>query len=268
MTSEENNETPKEPCWNALELTCEDYWTWDKDDHSHEVILTGKNSRVARFHPNWSSSTAGARGTRILNGGRYYWELQLSRRIFGTSMMFGIGTRKASLHGDTFVNLLGIDNHSWGLSHKGLIWHNGNWSYYTKPFRENVTTRIGVLFDGITGTLTFYKDGQCLGVAFRGLNEIKEPLFPMISSTAAKTQMVLENMRRDFVNLQDRCRAVIVKTLRCKQDVKELFLPPRIQAFISEVIEDNLEQSEDVTKDSGFLEPNFSVPVPFISERV
>ena len=58
------------------------------------------------------------RGTRVLNGGRFYWEIHVSQRIFGTSMMFGIGTREARLHVDAFVNMLGEDEHSWGLSHK------------------------------------------------------------------------------------------------------------------------------------------------------
>ena len=31
--------------------------------------------RIAHFHPNWSNGTAGVRGTRILNGGRFYWEV-------------------------------------------------------------------------------------------------------------------------------------------------------------------------------------------------
>lgn len=119
-------------------------------------------------------------------------------------MMFGIGTKKARLHADSFTNLLGEDNNSWGLSHKGLLWHRGRWYHYMKPFRENVATTIGILFDGIAGTLTYYKDGICLGVAFRGLNEVKEPLYPIICSTAAKTEMTLSFMKRDFVNLQDR----------------------------------------------------------------
>ncbi|XP_066260094.1 SPRY domain-containing SOCS box protein 3 [Euwallacea similis] len=244
------------------ELPCEDHWSWDKQHHSHEVTLGGKQLRTARFHPNWSSGTAGVRGTKILNNGRYYWELILSRRIFGTSMMFGVGTKKARLHEDSFVNLLGIDKHSWGLSHKGLIWHNGNWSYYTKPFRENVSTRIGVLFDGVAGTLTYYKDGKCLGIAFRGLNEIKEPLFPAVCSTAAKTEMILENMKRDFVNLQDRCRAVIVKRLNCKEDVKKLCLPLRMQSYLCDVIEDSLDSYRLVSKNLDYLEANFLTSIP------
>ncbi|KAJ8960997.1 hypothetical protein NQ318_020301 [Aromia moschata] len=212
---------------NPLRNGCDDLWTWDRKERSPEVRLYGSNFRIAHFHPNWSSGTAGVRGTRVLNNGRYFWELHLSRRIFGTSMMFGIVTstqkceyftaletelrlrdgleyvrlqrrctKKARLHADSFTNLLGKDDQGWGLSHKGLLWHGGRWTHYTKPFRENVATKIGILFDGIAGTLTYYKDEKCLGVAFRGLNEIKEPLYPIICSTAAKTEMFLDSMKR------------------------------------------------------------------------
>jgi SPRY domain-containing SOCS box protein 3 len=72
-----------------------------------QVRLHGPGNRAALFHPNWSSGTAGVRGTRVLNNARYYWEVRLSHRIFGTSMMVGIGTKQARLHADRFVNLLG-----------------------------------------------------------------------------------------------------------------------------------------------------------------
>jgi SPRY domain-containing SOCS box protein 3 len=176
------------------------------------------------------------RGTRVLNNGRFFWELHLSRRIFGTSMMFGVGTQSARLHADSFTNLLGEDKNGWGLSHKGLLWHGGRWTHYTKPFKENVPTKIGILFDGINGTLSYYKDEKYLGVAFRGLNEIKDPLFPIVCSTAAKTEMCLGKMRRDFVNLQDRCRAVIVKRVRTKHDLEKLFIPKKIRGYLAEVV--------------------------------
>lgn len=87
--------------------------------------------------------------------------------------MFGIGTKHARLHVNSFINLLGEDKNGWGLSHKGLLWHNGVALHYTKKFKENQGTTVGLLFDGIAGTLTYYKDGLCLGVAFRGLNEVR-----------------------------------------------------------------------------------------------
>ncbi|KAK9872296.1 hypothetical protein WA026_017098 [Henosepilachna vigintioctopunctata] len=170
----------------------------------------------------------------MLNNGRYFWEVHLTRRVFGTSMMFGIGTQKARLHASSFTNLLGEDGNSWGLSHKGILWHDGFRTNYTEPFRENAVTRIGIYFDGIAGTITYFKDGVCLGVAFRGLHKVKEPLYPMISSTAAKTMMILNSMRREYIDLQDRCRYVIVKLLKSKTDLEQLCLPPIIKSYLEE----------------------------------
>lgn len=217
-----------------LKYGCEDHWTWNRHDRSHEVRLYGSGLRVAHFHPTWSFGTAGVRGTRILNNGRYYWEVQVSQRIFGTSMMFGIGTKNACLHRDVFTNMIGEDLNSWGLSHKGLIWHGGLWMQYTLPFRENQTTSVGILFDGVEGTLTFYKDNKCLGVAFKDLQLVREPLYPMVCSTAYKTEMTLTYMRRDFVNLQDRCRAVILGIIKSKSDLEKLEVPPLIRDYLSE----------------------------------
>lgn len=69
---------------NPLRNGCEDTWTWNRRERSQEVLLSGAGYRTVHFHPNWSKGTAGIRGTRILNNGRYYWELKLSDRIFGT----------------------------------------------------------------------------------------------------------------------------------------------------------------------------------------
>ncbi|ETN60197.1 hypothetical protein AND_008213 [Anopheles darlingi] len=63
---------------------CEDKWSWNKRDRSKEVWLSGANNRKVHFHPNWSKGTAGIRGTRVLNNGRYYWEISVSQRVFGT----------------------------------------------------------------------------------------------------------------------------------------------------------------------------------------
>lgn len=218
----------------ALTTGCEDHWSWNKNDKSHKVRLYGPKHRIAHFHPNWSNGTAGVRGTRMLNGGRYYWEINV-QRIFGTSMMFGIGTKRARVHVDAYVDMLGEDEHSWGLSHKGFLWHAGWNKQYIKPFQENIATTIGVYFDGVAGTLTFYKDGQCLGVAFSGLNDIKEPLYPIVCSTARKTEMTLGLLKRDFQSLQDRCRATILCHLNHKEQIQKL--PLRIKHFISEGVD-------------------------------
>lgn len=81
-----------------LEHGCEDNWTWSKRHRSKEIVLSGPNNRTVHFHPNWSKGTAGVQGKRPLNNGRFYWELHVSQRVFGTSIMFGIGTKQARKH--------------------------------------------------------------------------------------------------------------------------------------------------------------------------
>ncbi|XP_074640327.1 SPRY domain-containing SOCS box protein 3-like [Tubulanus polymorphus] len=212
---------------------CRDNWTWNRNDKSHEVRLIGSRAKVVKFHPNWSNGTAGIRGNRSLNNGRHYWEIKISQRVFGTSMMFGVGTKRARLHIDAFINLLGEDDQSWGLSHKGTLWHNGEWTQYTKPFRENEPVVIGMLFDWYKGTLTYFKDGVNLGVAFSGINHVTDDLYPIVCSTAAKTEMTLGVRLRTFQSLQDRCRAVILTATRpTTVNIDVLPLPKLIKNFI------------------------------------
>lgn len=90
----------------------------------------------------------------------FLFEFQLIKSSLN-SMMFGIGTRKARLHVNSFTNLLGEDDNGWGLSHKGLTWHGGVAKQFCNRFKENEATKIGILYDGIAGTLTYYKDNAC-----------------------------------------------------------------------------------------------------------
>lgn len=90
---------------------------------------------------------------------------------------------------------------------------------------------IGMFYDGRQGTLTYYKDGLCLGVAFEGLTS--KELYPAVSSTAAKTEMTLGTVRREFVNLQDRCRAVILDRVRAGGE-ETLLLPSPLKRYIVE----------------------------------
>ena len=218
----------------ALEHGCVDHWSWDAYDKSPDVRLYDENPNLATFHPNWSNGTAGIRGTKVLNYGRTYWEVMLPARVFGTSMMFGVGTVKARIHADAFVNLIGEDQQSWGLSHKGLLWHAGKSRQFTKPFHENRQTVIGMLFDWKQGTLSYYKDGISLGVAFTGLNRVDEELFPIASSTAAKTDMRLMRRSRSFYSLQDRCRATIIERVSGENDTDVLPIPTRIKEYIND----------------------------------
>lgn len=209
-----------------------EHWGWDTWHRSHEVRLSGENYQTAHFHPNWSNGTAGVHGTRSLTHSWHYWEVKTSDRIFGTSMMFGIGTKRSRLHEDSFINLLGVDDQSWGLSHKGMLWHNGKYRIYTKPFVENQSTTIGIFIDMEAGTLSYFKDGKYLGLAFTDLHKVDCDLYPFVSSTAAKTEMTLGIRKRSFHNLQDRCRFVVLRALQNEQDIDVLPTANRLREFI------------------------------------
>lgn len=215
---------------------CPEFWSWSNHDKSRDVKLYGQRSQTVHFHPNWSSGTAGARGSLVLNGGVHYWDIHISQKIFGTSMMFGVGTKKARLHVRSFINMLGEDDQGWGMSHKGLLWHASKWRQYTKPFQENESTVVGILFDWFQGTLTYYKDGIVLGVAFSGLNRVEQELYPIVCSTAANTEMSLGVTLRTFDSLQDRCRAIIAQSMHVGNETDQLPLPKRIKAYVKELL--------------------------------
>ena len=207
-----------------LTTFCKDHWSWDYNDKSVEVTLWGSE---AHFHPDFDGGeTAGVRGTKVLNGGRYYWEIKVEK-IFGRNLMFGIGTKKVDLDAEDGNMMLGDDEHGWGLSNTGCIWHAGRHRPYTKSFRKIPTFIIGIYFDGLAGTLTYYKDGVSLGIAFTGLQNVTEQLYPIVCSGGAKTSLGF--LRRDFQNLQDRCRASILSQLTCEEEIERYFQNVRDQ---------------------------------------
>ena len=53
-------------------------------------------------------------------------------------------------------------------------------------------------------------------------------------STAAKTEMALGVTKREFVSIQDRCRAVILRHLNHEDQIEDLELPRTLKRFITE----------------------------------
>jgi len=50
--------------------------------------------------------------------------------------------------------------------------------------------------------------------------------------------MFLCETRRDFVNLQDRCRAEIVKRVKTYCDLEKIKLPPSIKKYLADSLHD------------------------------
>lgn len=82
--------------------------------------------------------------------------------------MIGFGTKNVRLHYENFdyVNLIGNDNESWGISHRGELWHSGVSKSYCEPFFDK-NNRIGALINTYDKTISFFLNGKYLGIAFR-----------------------------------------------------------------------------------------------------
>ncbi|XP_064637659.1 SPRY domain-containing SOCS box protein 3-like [Lineus longissimus] len=206
-----------------------DEWVWDQDGKSPEAQLSN-NSEAVYFNVDpvdGSTGTSGVRGNKGFTEGEHYWEITFTEPCFGTSVMVGVGTKKALLHTNNYqyVNLLGRDTESWGLTYKGTIWHNGMSRKYCKPFYEPKTV-IGCHLNLYDGTLTFYKNGQNLGVAFRGLNRTGQPLYPLTSSTSTNTEIEVGVRTQRHLTLQEMCVMKVLQNIHYKQDdIDNLPLP-------------------------------------------
>ena len=145
------------------------------------------------FHPHCSESSAAIRGSKPLvrNGNYYFWEVTVFDKTYGTSVMFGLCNKKQRLHVNDYLNFIGLDENGWSLSHKGLIWHGGKCSRFTPVFPEHQTVTVGLLFNTMRGELSFFLNGNFLGVAFTNLNSISDELYPVVGSTAKRTRMRL-----------------------------------------------------------------------------
>ncbi|XP_051885349.1 SPRY domain-containing SOCS box protein 3 isoform X2 [Pristis pectinata] len=127
----------------------------------------------------------------------------------------------------------GMDSESWGLSYKGTVWHCGQSRQYTEPFYEKATI-IGVDLNLYDGTMAFYKNGLHLGVAFTGLNKVGVPLYPIVSSTAAETELELVMRSCRFLSLQEQCLYTVLQHLVDEVHIDTLPLPGFIRRQLKE----------------------------------
>ena len=69
-------------------------------------------------------------------------------------------------------------------------------------------------------------------------------------STAAKTEMALGVTKREFISIQDRCRAVILRHLNHEDQIEELELPCTKNWFITEGLSDDSQEDIDLRQNN------------------
>lgn len=186
-------------------------WQWKSN--SSDSVLSSDMKSVC-LHADCSScfETCGVRGNKPLKRNALtYWEVTiLNKACSGTSLMIGVGTSEASLTSSGYLNLLGNDQCSWGLAHTGTTWHNNESTPYCNQFEATGPVTIGCMFDGYNGTLAYYKYGKCLGVAFKDMFRLKEPLYPMVSSTVAQSVFRIDVVYQSFPTLLELSRQSVL----------------------------------------------------------
>ncbi|KAJ8364211.1 hypothetical protein SKAU_G00130420 [Synaphobranchus kaupii] len=205
-------------------------WVWDDSSKSTATLL-GCDSRKVNFHTEYSCGTAAIRGNKELANGQHFWEIKMTSPVYGTDMMVGIGTSDVNLdkYRHTFCSLLGKDEDSWGLSYTGLLHHKGDKMNFSSRFGQG--SIIGVHLDTWHGTLTFFKNRKCIGVAATKLQNKK--FYPMVCSTAAKSSMKVIRSCFTPTTLQYLCCARLRQLLPdCADTLGVLPLPPGLRHLL------------------------------------
>ena len=204
-------------------------WTWDTTSRSPSVLLVQFNTQII-FHPTYSSGTASVFGSLpLVSPNHHYWEVKMLSPVYGTDVMVGLATKdiNTTYHTHSFASLLGHDSHSWGFSYQGFVQHGGKKNVYGSRWGKGNT--VGVHYDSWRGTVEFYLDRKPLGLAFTGLKG--KEVFPIVSSTAAKSEMKLVTAQSFANNLQFSCLKRLADKLP-GSSILNLYLPPGLRSFI------------------------------------
>lgn len=205
-------------------------WVWDNDAKSFASYLK-QDLREVVFHVDYSCGTAAVRGTIPMVEDQYYWEVKMTTPVYGTDMMVGVGTADLDLnkYRHKFCSLIGRDSDGWGLSYTGMVQHKGQKHSFSSKFGQG--TIIGLHLDMWRGTLAFYKNRKPLGIAYRGLQG--KTLFPVVSSTAARSGMKVIKCRSFKTSLQFMCCQILRQVIPGHLDVlKVIDMPPGLREFL------------------------------------
>jgi SPRY domain-containing SOCS box protein 3 len=133
----------------------------------------------------------------------------------------------------------GRDDQSWGLSYKGNTWHKGQPTRYCDPFYDQSTV-IGVHLNLYTGTITFYKDGKSLGVAFKAIETAGKEFYPVICSTAINTELEVGIQTCRYSSLHEKCCLVVAQSVDMTRNIKYLPLPNLLKSHLQAIKSDVL----------------------------
>ncbi|XP_017053254.1 SPRY domain-containing SOCS box protein 3-like [Drosophila ficusphila] len=166
-------------------------WAWNADEKTNALV----SGRDIIFNPIKSRGTSIVRGSRSLKPGMvHFWEMLAISPLFGTDVMFGIGTQSVDLaeYKSRYRSALGRSEHSWGFSYSGNVQHCGIKTSYCQEFSKG--SLIGVYLDRSRGHLEFFLNRKRLGLAYTNVPvNPNVDIYPMVCSTALQSVIRLVN---------------------------------------------------------------------------
>ena len=151
----------------------------------------------------------------------------------------------------------GTNNTSMGLSHKGFIHRDQCKAKFISPLPEREAGVFGIYFNGPEKTLSYFFKGEPLGAAFININT-NETYYPMISSTAQRSQFTLFNTYSNISSvippsLFDIC---VLKALDSVVDPQHLamVLPSSIMKKVVEKSLLQVKNNQNISKFESYIE--------------
>ena len=118
---------------------------------------------------------------------------------------------------------------------RGKLWHNQTCRYdnnyeavddYPSPL---IGGTVGMLYDGIRGTLSYFLDGIPMGVGFEGLHLIKQhDLRPVIISSYGHTPIQLVVAKKYVPTLSEMSCSIVCNNLKPKSVYSNYFISQEI----------------------------------------
>ena len=219
-----------------LQNSCVEYWSWDRNDQQTDVIFQGGCNPSITFNKDEMIY-----GTNALNSDWHYWEVKLENPAtngFLGNTSLGVVTAKAVVDSRKRKNYSLYDE-SWMQSTRfSILNQQGVLHQRSIPRQRKFPPAIiGMFLDRQQGTLSYYVDGEPLGVKYRGLEQVEDELFPAILSNIGVKATLFRRLR-NYHSLQDRCRGAILKELLYKCSTKPntdlLPLPTRMKDFLND----------------------------------
>eukprot|EP01090_Pellita_catalonica_P023749 TRINITY_DN994_c0_g1_i2.p1 TRINITY_DN994_c0_g1~~TRINITY_DN994_c0_g1_i2.p1 ORF type:complete len:330 (+),score=60.17 TRINITY_DN994_c0_g1_i2:515-1504(+) len=138
---------------------------WDRSWHGQHIKIEDGGRTAKKMSTGWYAIVFGDTG---FTSGVHYWEIKVQ------SKECHIGISLKTTNG--MDNYLGAQNTGWAYVYSGHT-KNGNYLSYASGFNKG--DKIGVRLDIPRKTLSFYKNGTALGVAFTNIPQ-NTRLYPAV----------------------------------------------------------------------------------------